>query len=64
MKVMDLIELLSKCNPEADITSYECRFFEKHLYYPITLDYYKIDDDNILNQKEAQCNDANVVLIR
>lgn len=62
MKVKDLIELLNKCNQNADVTPIECKFFQKEHYYPITLEYIKVDHSS-MHQDESTPKEANVVLI-
>ena len=63
MKVKELIELLEKCNQDADVTPLSCRYFEKHMYNPVCLDYYKVSDENILMQKNTSAKEADVVFV-
>lgn len=62
MKVKDLIDMLSRCNPNADITSVDCRMFQREHYYPICLKYLKVDHKTF-HQKESNPKDANVILV-
>ena len=62
MKVKELINLLNKCNPDADITPIECKFFQKEHYYPICLEYLKVDHET-LHQNESSPKEANVILV-
>lgn len=62
MKVRELIELLDKCNQDAEITSVDCRYFQKEFYYPIMLEYLKVDNDT-LEQHEVSSLAANVILL-
>lgn len=62
MKVKELITLLEKCDPDADITSNNCKWFEKKFYYPIVLEYYN-HDDKTLHQTECPPEEANLILV-
>lgn len=61
MKVKELIELLSKCNPDARVTSVDCRMFQKEHYYPICLEYCNVDDN--LHREKSDPENANVVFV-
>lgn len=62
MKVKELINLLNKCNQDADITSTECRFYDRKYYYPVSLEYLYIEKDGH-SYKESDQENANVILI-
>lgn len=62
MKVKELIDILNRCNPNADVTPIECKLFQKEHYYPITLEYIKVDHYS-MHQDESTHKEANVVLI-
>ena len=62
MKVKDLIYLLEQCDPNADITSSDCRMYQREHYYPISLNYTKVNHET-LEQKEVSPSAANVVFV-
>jgi hypothetical protein len=62
MTVAELIDKLNECNPDADITSVDCRMFQLEHYYPICLEYLKVDHETF-HQEESSSKEANVILI-
>lgn len=72
MKVKELMKILERCNPEAIVTSSECRNYSSTIYYwqPTIDGMYVIEKANgdsnfehIIEQREIPLEDANVIFL-